>query len=142
MSGRRRKAGDGAGSRCNAVPRIVKLRVGESRTNGEKNRYEDILETPGQERAKKNRKNENECSAPSLLCRGSAAVTGALPGGSVRGERANSTRLVLSCIEAKFCKQILVGKLWPRSTQCTPLHRSLISIFSSKIAKKKSRLNN
>ena len=33
--------------------------------------------------------------------------------------------LVLGCIEAKFCKQILVGKLSPRSTQCTPLHRSL-----------------
>ena len=26
------------------------------------------------------------------------------PGGSVRGERANFTRLVLGCIEAKFCK--------------------------------------
>ena len=32
-------------------------------------------------------------------------------------------RLVLGCIEAKFCKKILVGKLSPRSTQCTPLHR-------------------
>ena len=31
-------------------------------------------------------------------------------------------RLVLGCIEAKFCKKILVGKLSPRSTQCTPLH--------------------
>ena len=28
----------------------------------------------------------------------------ARPGGSVRGERANFTRLVLGCIEAKFCK--------------------------------------
>ena len=37
---------------------------------------------------------------------------------------------------------LLVGKLSPRSTQCTPLHRSLISIFSSKIAKLFSRLNN
>ena len=27
-----------------------------------------------------------------------------------------------------------LGKLSPRSTQCTPLHRSLISIFSLKIA--------
>ena len=26
------------------------------------------------------------------------------PGGSVRGERANLSRLVLGCIEAKFCK--------------------------------------
>ena len=41
----------------------------------------------------------------------------------------NFTGLVLGCIEAKFCKQILVGKVSPRSTQCTPLHRSLISIF-------------
>ena len=32
-----------------------------------------------------------------------------LPGGSVRGERANFTRLVLGCIEAKFCGEILVG---------------------------------
>ena len=31
------------------------------------------------------------------------------PGGSVRGERANITGLVLNCIEAKFCKEILVG---------------------------------
>ena len=51
-----------------------------------------------------------------------------------RGERANVTRLVLGCIEAKFCKEILVGKLSPRSTQCTPLHRSRISIFSLTIA--------
>ena len=28
---------------------------------------------------------------------------------SVRGERANFTRLVLGCIETTFCKQILVG---------------------------------
>ena len=48
--------------------------------------------------------------------------------------RRNLTRLVLCCTEAKFCKKIRVGKLSPRSTQCTPLHRSLISIFSSKIA--------
>ena len=26
------------------------------------------------------------------------------PGGSVHGERANFTRLVLGCVEAKFCK--------------------------------------
>ena len=44
-------------------------------------------------------------------------------------ERANFTRLVLGggggggCIEAKFCKKICVGKLSPRSTKCTPLHR-------------------
>ena len=28
----------------------------------------------------------------------------AAPGGSVRGERANFTRLVLGCIDADFCK--------------------------------------
>ena len=58
------------------------------------------------------------------------------PGGSVRGERANFTRLVISCIEAKCCKKISVGKLSPRSTQCTPLHRSQCSKFCSKIAAK------
>ena len=31
------------------------------------------------------------------------------PGRSVRGERANFARLVLGCIEAKFCKKICVG---------------------------------
>ena len=55
--------------------------------------------------------------------------------------RRNFRGLVLGCIEAKFCKKICVGKLSSRSTQCTPLHRSLISIFSSKIAKTFSRLN-
>ena len=49
----------------------------------------------------------------------------------------NFEGLVLGCIDADFCKQILVGKPSPRSTQCIPLHRSLISIFSSKIAKNK-----
>ena len=37
-------------------------------------------------------------------------------------DRANLTGLVLGCIEANFCKKICVGKLSPRSTQCTPLH--------------------
>ena len=41
---------------------------------------------------------------------------------------ANLSGLVFGCIEAKVCKyfskySILVGKLSPRSTQCTPLHR-------------------
>ena len=43
--------------------------------------------------------------------------------------------LVRKEIEKKGHGERLVGKLSPRSTQCTPLHRSLISIFSSKIAK-------
>ena len=42
--------------------------------------------------------------------------------------------LVIGCIKAKFCKRICVGKLSPRSTQCTHLHRSLISKFSLEIA--------
>ena len=50
--------------------------------------------------------------------------------------------LVLGCIEAKFCKWILLGNLLPRSTRCTPLHRfgieslhcSLLSKFSLEIA--------
>ena len=50
-------------------------------------------------------------------------LTRSVPGGSVRGERANLTRLVIGCIEAKICKNICVGKLSPRSTKCTPLHR-------------------
>ena len=44
--------------------------------------------------------------------------TCALPGS--RRAVANLTRLVLGCIEAKFCKKICVGKLSPISTQCTP----------------------
>ena len=32
--------------------------------------------------------------------------------------------LVLGCIEAKFCNKVCVGKLSPKSTKCTPLHRS------------------
>ena len=47
----------------------------------------------------------------------------------------NFEGLVLGCIEADFCNQILVGKLSPRSTKCTPLHRSRISIFSQNVAK-------
>ena len=49
------------------------------------------------------------------------------PGESVRGERANLNGLVLGCIDAKFCNKICFEKLSPRSTQCTPLHRSLTS---------------
>ena len=42
--------------------------------------------------------------------------------------------LVICCIEAKFCKKICVGKLSPRSTQCTPLHRAQSSNVCLKIA--------
>ena len=44
-------------------------------------------------------------------------------------ERAIFIRLVLSCIEADFSKQIFVGKLAPRSTLCTPSYSSQISKF-------------
>ena len=46
------------------------------------------------------------------------------------------TAPMLLCIEAKFCNKICVGKLSPKSTQCTPLHRSLSSKLCLKIAKK------
>ena len=38
------------------------------------------------------------------------------------------TGLFLRCIEADFCNLTFVGKLSPRSTQCTPLHNSAIAI--------------
>ena len=41
---------------------------------------------------------------------------------------------VIGCTEAKICKKICVGKLSPRSTQCTPLHRSQSSNFCLKFA--------
>ena len=47
----------------------------------------------------------------------------------------NYIGLVLFCIDAKFCKKICVWKLSPRSTQCTPLHISAISIFCKKLPK-------
>ena len=48
-------------------------------------------------------------------------------------DAANFTGLVLGCIETKFCKKICVGKLSTRSTQCTLLHSSAISIFCKKL---------
>ena len=46
-----------------------------------------------------------------------------------------STRWKYNLFEKKIEKKEFVGKLSPRSTQCTPLHRyrSLISIFSLKL---------
>ena len=60
--------------------------------------------------------------------------TGQARGRAYRGERANLKGLVLGCIEAKFCNKICVGKLSPRPTQCTPVHRSQNTTFCSKIA--------
>ena len=45
----------------------------------------------------------------------------------------NFLGLVLGCIEAKFCKQVLVGKLSSRSTQCTPLHSFPVCSFKSSV---------
>ena len=56
------------------------------------------------------------------------------PPRAYRGMRQTCIGLVLGCIKANICKYILVGKLSPRSTQCTPLHRSLISKISLKSA--------
>ena len=42
--------------------------------------------------------------------------------------------LVFSVLKPNFARKILIGKLSPRSSQCTPLHRSLISKFSSNFA--------
>ena len=46
--------------------------------------------------------------------------------------RLNLAGLVLGCIEAKSCKKICVGKLSPRSTQCTTLHSSAIAKLCQK----------
>ena len=51
------------------------------------------------------------------------------------GATANFTGLVIGCIEAKFCKKICVGKLSPRSTQWTPLHRLESQVIRSLPAK-------
>ena len=44
----------------------------------------------------------------------------------------NFERLVLGCIDADFCDQILVGKLSTRSTRCTYLCTAQISKFQEK----------
>ena len=66
-------------------------------------------------------------SAPERPRRGTRGRVCGRRGGEARG--ANLTGLVLGCIEAKFCNKICVWKLSPRSTQCTPLHSSVISFF-------------
>ena len=72
-------------------------------------------------------------------------------GSNYLGRGSNFTGLVLGCIEAKFCKSTfvgisylfekkIVGKLSPRSTQCTPLHR--FGIHNRKLGKKEPGQNN
>ena len=85
----------------------------------------------------RNGKNMPNLKSMQISCKLNLRNAPRLPGGSVRGARANLTRLVFRCIEAKFCKKVLVGQLSPRSTQCTPLHRyHQSSIFCSKLAEK------
>jgi len=60
--------------------------------------------------------------------------------------RPNFEGLVLGSIDADFASEYslelgYIGKLSPRSTQCTPLHRSSISKFQPKIVNIFSRLN-
>jgi len=60
--------------------------------------------------------------------------------------RPNFEGLVLGCIDADYASEYslelgYIGKLSPRSTQCTPLHRSSISKCQPKIANIFSRLN-
>ena len=50
---------------------------------------------------------------------GQGAQGGLRHGRTAPLDRAKFTGLVLGCIEAKFCKQILVGKLLTRSTRFT-----------------------
>ena len=45
----------------------------------------------------------------------------ARPEGSVRGEQANFTRLVLSCIEANFCNQVLSAH-WKMLAEIYTMH--------------------
>ena len=49
---------------------------------------------------------------------------------------------VLFCIDAKFCKKICVGKFSPRSTQCTPSHRSSLTQNLSQTSEKRKMLSN
>ena len=53
----------------------------------------------------------------------------------------NFERLVLGCIDADFCKQILVGKLLTRSTRFTYFCTAQISKFQPKIVNIFSRMN-
>ena len=75
---------------------------------------------------------ENAWLAGSLL----QLVVG--PGGSVRGERANFTGLVIGCIESKFCKKIYVGSSYRRD-----LHNALLCtvLVESVWVKKYTKIN-
>ena len=53
----------------------------------------------------------------------------------------NFERLVLFCIEAKFCNQILIGKHFSRSTRFAILCTAQISKFRLKIVKFFAKLN-
>ena len=49
-----------------------------------------------------------------------------VPGGSVRGERANLTRLFIGCIEAKLCKKICIGISYLLESSRRDLHNALL----------------
>ena len=53
----------------------------------------------------------------------------------------NFERLVLGCIDADFCKKILVGKLLTRSTRCAYFCTAQISKFQPRIVNICSRMN-
>ena len=53
----------------------------------------------------------------------------------------NFERLVLGCIEADFCNQILVGKLSPRSTRFAFLCTAQIAKFRQKTVRLFAKLN-
>ena len=57
-------------------------------------------------------------------------------------QTANFTGLVLGCIEANFCKKILVGKLSPRSTQCTVSKPIFASKYSLDLETSRRDLHN
>ena len=62
------------------------------------------------------------------------------PSVKTRGLHRASYTLVIGCIETNICTEICVGKLSPRTTLCSPLHRSLISKFSLEIAERSTQV--
>ena len=62
------------------------------------------------------------------------------PSVKTRGLHRASYTLVIGCIETNICTEICVGKLSPTTTICSPLHRSIISKFSLKIAERSTQV--
>ena len=57
------------------------------------------------------------------------------PYSAFSSKRSNVKRLVLCCIDAKFCKKIFIGKLFTRSTRFSCFCTAQTSIFQKKIVK-------